>query len=1485
VFIRVIRGQKTKTNKQTINKMRRILLSLAAILIGGVSLQAQQLAFPGAEGFGKYSVGARGAASPSVYHVTNLNDSGSGSFRDAVSQSGRIVVFDVCGIIRLSSRVVCSGNSYIAGHTAPGDGIILYGNGISFSGCNNLIVRHLRVYMGKGGESGKDAAGIANGVNMIFDHLSIAWGQDENFSVNWDSKGSEPGNITIQNSIIGQGLMTHSAGGLIQTNGGVSIIGCLYIDNSTRNPKVKGVNQFINNVVYNWAGSDGYILADSDGPSWAWMEGNYFISGPNSGASPFTRARTNFQLYTNSNSNYVDGNKNGSLDGTATTDVSYANNNAGGAPTIVSSPSAFTSCPLTHPAIDGAILSPQDALTQAITSAGANLPARSAVDVFLVEQLQSWGSRGELITNETQNGIYNNVGTVSQGVKPADTDNDGIPDAWEEANGLNKSSAADATTVASNGYLNIENYINSITAPVSSYVRSASNLKMTERTKESVRLEWVNNAESSDGLVLEYSTDGTTWATVQTLPADATACNVACLAVESPYYFRLITTKTGQANSSPSEELRIVTEGDPKAPYASISPAPAIGGTSRFYTSVDFAWQNETGPWAGDVSYNISFGTSATNLSQLNSTPLTALAYTYTPVTPLTMEATYYWRVDATNLLGTTLGTVWSFTAGTYSFVSSFVDLGKDFDGTNTVNAKSGALIVSGTTSYTVFSGSANEMKFAISGGTVTQGDGIYMAKGTTAIQHFYCTSEAHYIEVTLTTPSAAKNIASIKINGTGSDVDEAKGSVHAAVLFSDKVPFDGTSLIGYEIVDLPQARAGIVGVTTPAPVGSKSFRIYPKGVTISSTGEDSYQIGGTTNAQKVGSAGANGGIAYIAATLELLSNDGNATPPPASDNNRLLSLTVNGASFALDHTAGTASYTFPKATGALGTWVVTYTLPAGATASFTSGATHNFAAGNLSIEVTAENGDKKTYTVSATVSNKVTVALLTADGNKAAYDDLLVSAFSEYDIKYINAGGTAPASIADLYAGCDLIVLHSNVGGTNAIAVATRALVGQKPILNLKAYFYNDGRWSWGTPANGAVGDVSVTVDAALQNHPIFTGVSFEGNTLTYYSSPTNVINGIQSLTAQSGTNWTAALIAANHVLAKHGDNVQLHEVNLSVAAKYLLLGLSMEGSPSSYTLFNANTIAILRNAAAYLISPYIYYDYTGNVPVEASGEQAKDELIVPCVVPDAVPSGNDTIASLSVKGVPAQIDQTTGTITCAMPEEVHDYGTWAVTFTLAHNKARASITNGSTHAFTENVPLSIVVTAENGNTKTYALTVTVTPYVPSTVNTLATLSVNGVEAQIDQTTGEIVCTMPEGVTDYDTWAITYTLTDNRATADISNGANRLFSKGSTLYIVVSSETGDEKIYSLTVNLYVAPTDPNDPNDPPLAIGKETESGLFYADGLLHNPRLLYLTIYNVQGTALLQSGEATISVEHLPQGIYVAKPKKAGALKFVKQ
>src|SRR5262245_58141789 len=213
------------------NPLRRFalaaLVSGAAIAVAHSAFTSAQVplpAFPGAAGFGANARGGRGG---SVYTVNNLNDSGPGSFRDAGSQPNRYVVFAVGGVIRINSRIQVAPNLTIAGQTAPGEGITIYGNGLSFSNANNTITRYLRVRMGVVGDSGVDAVTIAQGDNMIFDHVSVSWGRDETFSIS-----GTPSNITVQDSIIAQGLFSHSAGGLMETSGGVSIIRCLYIDRS-----------------------------------------------------------------------------------------------------------------------------------------------------------------------------------------------------------------------------------------------------------------------------------------------------------------------------------------------------------------------------------------------------------------------------------------------------------------------------------------------------------------------------------------------------------------------------------------------------------------------------------------------------------------------------------------------------------------------------------------------------------------------------------------------------------------------------------------------------------------------------------------------------------------------------------------------------------------------------------------------------------------------------------------------------------------------------------------------------------------------------------------------------------------------------------------------------------------------------------------------------------------------------------------------------
>ena len=284
-----------------------LIIVAAACTTGAL---AQLPSFPGAEGLGRFATGARGGT---VYHVTTTNNSGAGSFRDAVSVSGRTVVFDIGGIIDYQpSRYAPRPNITIAGQTAPGDGVTLYGNGLSFSGSHNNIVRFLRVREGINGDSGTDAMGIANGHDMIFDHMSISWGRDETFSCN----GSIT-NISIQSCIIAQGLQTHSAGGPIQADGGVSIFRCLYIDNDTRNPKVKFANEFVNNVVANWE-TIGYNMG---GDSYANAFNNYFIRGPFSRSSAFGGGNANFHIY--ATNNWYDGNKNGALDGSELAFASY----------------------------------------------------------------------------------------------------------------------------------------------------------------------------------------------------------------------------------------------------------------------------------------------------------------------------------------------------------------------------------------------------------------------------------------------------------------------------------------------------------------------------------------------------------------------------------------------------------------------------------------------------------------------------------------------------------------------------------------------------------------------------------------------------------------------------------------------------------------------------------------------------------------------------------------------------------------------------------------------------------------------------------------------------------------------------------------------------------------------------------------------------------------------------------------------------------
>lgn len=417
--------------------------------VGGGSGSAQAcppdpsgpLAFPCAEGYGRTTSGGRGG---SVVHVTNLDDSGPGSFRDAVSQSDRIVVFDVGGVIHINTRIVVHKNITVAGQTAPGGGITIYGNGVAFNGdSGNNIIRYIRIRMGKNGDSGKDAVAISEGSNYMFDHVSISWGRDGTLDVN----GTPIDNLSFQESIVAQGInnSNHSTGGLMQPSGVEgrwSMIRSLYIDNKTRNPKARGKHEFLNSVLYNW-GTNGYIMGDTEGGvSECNLVGSTFIYGPSSSSnSHITGTTSYFHLY--ADDNWVDDNTNGVFDPTLLTDYKTA---------------TVMEAPFDHPAGVTGKMSAQDALAHVLDNVGASL-VRDEVDELLIDQVRSYGTLGAIINTEDDNGISGGVGIVENGTPPADTDRDGMPDVWETTRGLDPNLGDDSADDDGDGYTNIEEYL------------------------------------------------------------------------------------------------------------------------------------------------------------------------------------------------------------------------------------------------------------------------------------------------------------------------------------------------------------------------------------------------------------------------------------------------------------------------------------------------------------------------------------------------------------------------------------------------------------------------------------------------------------------------------------------------------------------------------------------------------------------------------------------------------------------------------------------------------------------------------------------------------------------------------------------------------------------------------------------------------------------------------------------------------------------
>lgn len=396
-------------------------------------------AFPTAEGFGAQATGGRGGE---VRHVTNLNDSGPGSFRDAVSKGPRIVIFDVGGIIKLASNVSVGSDVTIAGQTAPGDGILLYGHSVSLSGSSNIVIRYLRIREGIEGDKGKCSVNIAGGDNMILDHVSVQWGR-------WDCLGITKGsqNITIQNCIVGEAIAPQRFGALVDSVTNITLSHNLWISNQSRNPKAKGTVQYVNNVVYNW-GVTGLVGGHSGADHQLDAIGNYFIKGPSSNDRFLGMFTATDKVYQQGNCADLD--RDGQLHGRPVQEKDFGDGN--GAPTFVATAFMRPSIPVT---VDSAEI----AYGKVLAGAGCSL-RRDSVDTRLSNDLKSLGKHGRIVQSESEVG---GCGEVKGGQTAASTLSDGIPDAWKIAHGLDpKDPKVAAGDYNHDGYTTLEDYLNEL---------------------------------------------------------------------------------------------------------------------------------------------------------------------------------------------------------------------------------------------------------------------------------------------------------------------------------------------------------------------------------------------------------------------------------------------------------------------------------------------------------------------------------------------------------------------------------------------------------------------------------------------------------------------------------------------------------------------------------------------------------------------------------------------------------------------------------------------------------------------------------------------------------------------------------------------------------------------------------------------------------------------------------------------------------------
>lgn len=482
--------------------MKRILLySLLAVLcaaMGSAAETADRLeAFPGAEGYGRYTTGGRGGK---VYHVTTLEDNNKpGSFRYACNQSGaRTIVFDVSGTIFLTSELrLRNDNVTIAGQTAPGDGICIADYPFSIS-AKNVIIRFVRFRLGNRNVAYHEGDGLGgmDTENVIIDHCSVSWSIDECLSV-YGSK-----NITVQWCIASQSLRNsgHSKGshgyGGNWGGSGASYHHNLIAHHCSRTPRLgprPGTQtdermDMRNNVIYNH-GSNGCYGAEGMNVN---IVNNYYKVGPQKNNHPQRIAgvgvrTTDYTKHDTANPNawdvmwhkwgtfYVTGNVNPDYQTVTNDNWTYGIRNE-----INNSKCDYTfnadveremrlDTPIEY--VYTTTHSAEKAYEKVLASVGASLH-RDALDEIIVNDVRNgvaaFGEKGII---DSQDQVVYADGTtgwpaLKSGEALKDTDGDGIPDEWEIANGMNPDDKTDGNKTGRDGYTNLEFYMNSLVADV-----------------------------------------------------------------------------------------------------------------------------------------------------------------------------------------------------------------------------------------------------------------------------------------------------------------------------------------------------------------------------------------------------------------------------------------------------------------------------------------------------------------------------------------------------------------------------------------------------------------------------------------------------------------------------------------------------------------------------------------------------------------------------------------------------------------------------------------------------------------------------------------------------------------------------------------------------------------------------------------------------------------------------------------------------------